>query len=321
MSVALSVVSVLLLVLLGQPSLVQAQTATGKSGFRTGSITYQRSNGNTVTLPLAVWYPTRTSAGWYKYPYVWGRVAQDAPTVPGPWPLIVHSHGVDECAVASGYLNEALANAGYIVAAVDHDDAADCLTDGGTRRRSAWNVFQPNETNFPFRTSDIRALLDAMLSSPTWAPLIDQTRIGASGHSLGGWTISALADSRIRARLLLAPSYELSADFYASVPAPSAYIFGEFASGYFSAKYRTLAYDSSPAPRFLGYVDEAGHYSATDKQCELSLSTVLCRAAAIPAAIVSKSQAFLNYYLRSDAAAYAALINPDPRYLIWLSQP
>ena len=250
-----------------------------------------------------------------------GRVTQNAPTVQGPWPLIVHSHGIGECAIASGYLNEALANAGYIVAAIDHDDAADCLVNGGTRPWSAWNIVQSNETNFPFRTSDIRALLDAMLSSPTWAPLIDQTRIGASGHSLGGWTISALADSRIRARLLLATSFELSADFYASVPAPSAYIFGTFTSGYSSAKYRTLAYDSSPAPKFLGYVADAGHYSATDRQCALSFSTVLCRAAEIPAAIVSKSQTFLDYYLRSDATAYATLVNPDSRYPVWLSQP
>ena len=125
MSVHSSVVSAML-VMLVQPSFVQAQTATGKSGYRTGSITYHRSNGSVVTLPLAVWYPTRTPAGWVQDPYVWGRVTENAPTVPGPWPLIVHSHGVGECAVASGYLNEALANAGYIVAAVDHDDAADC---------------------------------------------------------------------------------------------------------------------------------------------------------------------------------------------------
>ena len=65
-------------------------------------------------------------------------------------------------------------------------------------------------------------------------------------------------------------------------------------SGYSSAKYRTLAYDSSPAPKFLGYVDKAGHYSATDRQCALLLSTALCRAAEIPAAIVSKSQTFLE---------------------------
>jgi dienelactone hydrolase len=315
----------IVLVSLGFTTAAQAQTPTGRSGLRISGITYQRPDGATVTRPVAVWYPTASAPGYFKYPYVWGRVALNAPALPGPWPLIVHSHGLYECGLASSYLNEALANAGYIVAAIDHDDAANCLTEGGTRPRPSFNMWLENADNFPFRTSDLSALVDHMVSSAAWGPLVDQARIGASGHSLGGWTVGANRDPRIQARLLWAPSYRLSGSFYASVEGPLAYLFGEFESGFFSETWRTWAYDNSQMPKYLGYVDQGNHYSFTDKECQSSwlTTTTACRNAAVPAAIYAKSQEFLDRYVKSTTVASGSLstvASTAARFLLWAEQ-
>jgi len=42
------------------------------------------------------------------------------------------------------------------------------------------------------RPIQVRAVIDQMLESPTWAPHVDASRIGAFGFSLGGYTVLAL---------------------------------------------------------------------------------------------------------------------------------
>jgi dienelactone hydrolase len=309
-------------VILGLATGAGAQTPTGRSGLRISELTYARTDGAVVTRPVAIWYPTATAPGYVKYPYVWGRGTANAPVLAGPWPLIVHSHGLYECGLASSYLNEALANAGYIVAAIDHDDAANCLTSGGTRPRAAFNLLLDPADNFPFRTADISALLGFMVSSPDWGPLVDETRIGATGHSLGGWTIGANHDPRIQARLLWAPSHRLGASFYAAIEGPLAYLFGEYESGFFSDTWRTWAYDNSQMPKYLGYVDQGNHYSFTDKECQSSWlgTTTACRGAAVPAAIYAKSQAFLDWYVKRTPGTGTLLSSTTSRFLLWVEQ-
>ena len=85
---AMPLVSIVL-VSLGFTTAAQAQTPTGRSGLRISGITYPRPDGATVTRPVAVWYPTASAPGYFKYPYVWGRVALNAPALPRPSPSIV----------------------------------------------------------------------------------------------------------------------------------------------------------------------------------------------------------------------------------------
>jgi predicted dienelactone hydrolase len=77
------------------------------------------------------------------------------------------------------------------------------------------SVFKPQtwtEASFADRRADIEAVIDALLQSPEFGPVIDPQRIGAAGHSLGGYTVVGIAggwprwaDRRIRAVLAMSP--------------------------------------------------------------------------------------------------------------------
>jgi predicted dienelactone hydrolase len=110
-----------------------------------------------------------------------------------PLPLIVYSPGFTACANASEFLTSALADAGYIVAAPEHADsycggAAFVAPEAPFGKPQSWS-----EKTYRERGRDIARVVDAMKSDPRWAPRIDATHIGLTGHSLGGHVALALA--------------------------------------------------------------------------------------------------------------------------------
>jgi predicted dienelactone hydrolase len=109
------------------------------------------------------------------------RVVIDAEPSPGKHPLVLLSHGSGGDPLSYETLAEALVQAGFIVAGVEH--LGDSLSDG--------SQFGSPEV-FKRRPRQTSALLDALLADPHWAPLIDAARIGALGHSAGGFTVLAL---------------------------------------------------------------------------------------------------------------------------------
>jgi predicted dienelactone hydrolase len=133
------------------------------------------------------------------------------------YPLILFSHGWEGCGTQSVFLTEQLARAGYVVAAPDHRDAG-CSVDG--RRPPRLHLPQLpfstpglwHESAYYDRREDLGKVLDWMLASPDFHESIDPARIGAMGHSLGGYSTLGMAgareswqDSRITAVLALAP--------------------------------------------------------------------------------------------------------------------
>jgi predicted dienelactone hydrolase len=94
----------------------------------------------------------------------------------------VLSHGTGATAGNLAWLGEALAAHGYIAAAVNHpgNNAIDGYTVEGF-------------TLWWLRARDLSAVIDGLLADPTFGPRIDRGRIGAAGHSLGGYTVIALA--------------------------------------------------------------------------------------------------------------------------------
>jgi predicted dienelactone hydrolase len=119
--------------------------------------------------------------------------------------LIVFSHHVGGHRRSASYLCRHLAAHGYVVAALDHSEvAAPELAPGPaeTKLQRAARV----EAIVASRVPDLRLLLDDMLSGQVGGRL-DSARIGAMGHSLGGWTVlaAAQADERIRSVVALAP--------------------------------------------------------------------------------------------------------------------
>jgi predicted dienelactone hydrolase len=135
------------------------------------------ADGAGPKLTGAVWYPCATPPREIKYE---DRVivgAKDCDIVGSKLPLIVVSHGRTAWFGAHHNTAAALADAGYIVAAVSHPGD---------------NSFDHSRTDdlsvFVERPVDIRRLLDFMLGIWPDAAKIDRERIGLFGFSLGGYT-------------------------------------------------------------------------------------------------------------------------------------
>jgi len=140
-------------------------------------------------LEATVFYPpegTLGGPGTRMGPWpVEGRL--DTPIAPGRHPLVVLVHGHQGSRFGHHDLGEALARAGYMVAAVDH--AGDSWNDqsaAGTDRAIYGRAYQAS------------ALIDAVLAEPRLGPFVDPDRIGVMGFSAGGLTalllVGALPD-------------------------------------------------------------------------------------------------------------------------------
>jgi predicted dienelactone hydrolase len=102
----------------------------------------------------------------------------------GPFPLVAFSHGRGGIRVQSVYLTVHLASWGYVVVAPDHPH--DTL---GSSNDDAPAVLRA-------RPHQISAAIDAALASDL-ATIIDDSRIGATGHSFGAFTVLVLAGARL----------------------------------------------------------------------------------------------------------------------------
>jgi predicted dienelactone hydrolase len=139
-------------------------------------------------LDVQLWYPAAPDATETPQAYeraFRGRAALDGAYLDGGRrALIVLSHGDRGTNVNQSWLGEALAGHGYIVASVAHWlNTRTHNTPEATLR--AWD-----------RPQDVSFVIGALLQDATWQPRIDAARIGAAGHSSGGYTALALAGAR-----------------------------------------------------------------------------------------------------------------------------
>jgi dienelactone hydrolase len=127
------------------------------------------------------------------------------PEGPGPFPLILFSHGFSGSGEGYSDLLRALASAGYVVAAPDFP-ATSANAPGGPQRE-----IDPPEN----QPGDVRFVLGEMLrlNADRGDPLsgrIDPRRIGAAGHSMGAGVTMGVGyntccrDERVRAGVLMA---------------------------------------------------------------------------------------------------------------------
>ena len=220
-------------------------------------------------------------------------------TMPGPWPIIIFSHGFHGCDTQSSFLMEALAEAGYAVFAPNHRDAA-CRNLLALLRRPGTSFVVPknwNDATYADRAEDIEKLLNALSSDPRYhSPPFDWHRVGLVGHSLGGYTVMELGgawerwkDPRVKAVLALSP---YSAPFIqegtlGGLDVPIMYQGGtcDFGITPFVNKGNG-AYDQTPPPKYFVEFDGAGHFAWTDLRKTYR------------AAIIEYSRAFLDCYLK-----------------------
>ncbi|URG51972.1 alpha/beta fold hydrolase [Pectobacterium quasiaquaticum] len=139
-------------------------------------------------LDVAVFYPasspsqTMTIGENIVFPGI--AVSKNAVPESGEHPLIVVSHGYGGSWFNQLWLAQALVKQGYIVAAPNHPGT----TTKDMRPENAQVLWQ--------RPHDISRVITALLATPEKTGLVDAKRIAAVGHSLGGWTVLALAGGR-----------------------------------------------------------------------------------------------------------------------------
>ena len=270
--------------------------------FQVQSITHTTTGGTARELTVAVWYPTTATASSTRaYAYTTGTVVEDGPLADGSWPLLVLSHGLDECGTSAAFLAQHIAAAGFIVAAPDHEDASSCVTTGG-QRPATWYGNQP-EQRLPERPREITTVIDAMQAR---YPI---TQVLAAGHSVGGWTIVAAGDPRVQSSVLwsIGPRFDPQTS-YARAQAPVLLMYGaqEWMIG---TRYETAALETVPAPAYQVTVADAGHYAFTDREhCRFYRTVERCyRYSPVQRTILAHTLSLLLAVARGDATAWGRL--------------
>ena len=157
-----------------------------QAGWRQISI-----NGPTPEAPattVALYYPTTTPARAIAMGPYTPKVAIQAAPVSEFKGLIILSHGTGGSELGHSSLAEALAQNGYLVAALRHP--GDNWQDRSLLQNSPENYFRE-------RPRQASWVIDALLRDPLWKDRIPRDaqgpKVGAVGHSAGGYTVLALA--------------------------------------------------------------------------------------------------------------------------------
>ena len=124
-----------------------------------------------------------------------------APPGCGRWPLLVFSHGLSGSPVDGKSIDflVRLASFGYIVAAPFHGDARFArvrIEDIGDLLYIIRNFDRFVELQ-ALRPLSVKAVIDLMLADPDFSRLIDATRIGGIGGSMGGATMTWLLGAHL----------------------------------------------------------------------------------------------------------------------------
>lgn len=273
----------------------------------------------------ALWYPSSGRESPYDYAdKVSGLVARDGmPETCRRFPLLVFSHGLGGCGTQSVFLTEQLARGGYVVAAPDHRDAT-CRVDGsGTLQLRApdksflkperWTVATHAD-----RRRDLTRVIDWALADRAVAPTVEAGRIGAIGHSLGGYAVLGMtggwpgqADPRIKAALLLSPYLLpfLVKDRLAGVRLPVMYQGAQFDIGITpSLRGDDGAFAKTPGARAYVELRGGSHFEWTNLICLNQPTVVQClRRNRNAWLIVAYGGAFFERHLRQRDEALAAL--------------
>ncbi|MBV9891654.1 MAG: dienelactone hydrolase [Rhizobacter sp.] len=172
-----------------------APAPAAQAGWR--AITVPGLVSDPTSIPVNLYYPTHAEErSIVMGPYV-AHVAPQAAPAPTFKGLIVISHGKGGAELNHESLAEALAREGYLVAALRHP--GDNWQDH--------SLFEQGPTAYlSGRPRQVSRVLDAILDDPLWRDRIAKDargpRVGALGHSAGGYTVLALAGGRFDLRRL-----------------------------------------------------------------------------------------------------------------------
>ncbi|MFE0757498.1 alpha/beta hydrolase family protein [Inquilinus sp. NPDC058860] len=157
------------------------------------------ARGDMPALTGGVWYPCAAAPAEIGFGPLSVTAVRDCPVTGSGHPLVVMSHGVGGWFGGHHDTAEALADAGFIVAAINHP-----LDSGQSKIRRPGDIVAMIE-----RPQDIRRLVDHMLTDWPESGRIDPERIGAFGFSRGGYTVLAAIGGTPDFRMVLSncPTY------------------------------------------------------------------------------------------------------------------
>jgi predicted dienelactone hydrolase len=135
------------------------------------------ADGDNPAMRGAMWYPCAEPAGTIDLGNITLPGVKDCPISGDKLPLVVISHGSGGSFVGHHDTATVLADAGFVVAAVNHP---------GNTASDMSRVLDLSE--FIERPTDIKRLIDFMLDVSPAAAKIDPARIGLFGFSRGGYT-------------------------------------------------------------------------------------------------------------------------------------
>lgn len=177
-------------------TLQAAPAGTGNAGLMDWSFEYHNTQ-----VPVAIWHPTSAKASSIDAGPFTLQAAAGGEIEQTQHPLVIVSHGTGGSSIAHHPLAEALARAGYLVAALTHP--GDNYQD---------RSLVEDERYFSERPRQVGAMLHALMADPALGELIDPARIGAIGHSAGGFSIAASIGARPDREQLLRHCQATTAD-------------------------------------------------------------------------------------------------------------
>lgn len=158
--------------------------------------TVSSASADQPQIDVALYYPTRAAARAVPMGPFTLNVAIGAPPESGFRGLVVLSHGTGGSELGHSQLAQALAVGGYLVAAPRHP--GDNWQDRSLLMKSS------GERYFAERPRHLSRVIDALLGDARWSAAIARDakgpRIGALGHSAGGYSVLALAGAQPDAR-------------------------------------------------------------------------------------------------------------------------
>ncbi len=152
-------------------------------------------------VPVAIWHPAKgTTTPIAAGPFTLQAVS-NGDIEQRQHPLIIISHGTGGSNIAHHPIAESLAAAGFIVAALTHP--GDNFQD---------RSLVADERYFEERPRQVHALLRSIAADEKWGDLIDTNRIGAIGHSAGGYGVAAAIGAEPDRQNLVSHCNEVSDD-------------------------------------------------------------------------------------------------------------
>lgn len=311
-------------------------------GYRILDLPYVQ-DGVEYTLTVAVWYPTSDAPQDYTYGGpVTGDLAVDGAfdLTGAPYPLLVFSHGFGGGGIGAAFFTETLASHGWVVAAPDHHDFAsavrirdpqvddidmtaslaytDALTSAGPDSRE----------DYLFRLEEMRFVLDSMLASETFSPMIDANRVAVGGHSFGGFTALGVSgalpeyhDDRIKGVVLFstgAGNYLFTAEELARVDVPLMVFMGEKERDQTREEATMLdlhleIYDLAAPPKYFVEIKNGTHFSFNEGFKDTLLNRLFRGTSAQHAVIAEYAIAFLETHVAGRGVDAAAVLSQQDR--------